>query len=327
MSIDFKTEKAEFEALKSRLLIQLDALLTGGVAEEKDLQDRLYKMIDYAIKRHDWYEDQKQKLLQIGLALLSVFAAFTAVVAKLSYDGSIEGLPFLLCLAFVGFGLGTGILMLYKYNRTISLDHPYRKVVDIRSWFFKYNFDGKLSHKISGEEVKARSEVKVIIDSFENFSDKWITFAKEKKRFLAEDIEQVFILQILQKYRSEQLKTMSKVLTYGVFISVLMLVFAFFAYVGTGRKKTEENSQRIKGVIDSTRKATLDSLNKTVYFKKSTRDTTYKSDKARPNGPKDTDVAGQEKKVIRHQLADSSKNNVNGKTQVGPLGNTLPKGN
>jgi len=28
-------------------------------------------MIDYAVRRHDWYADQVHKLMQIGLALLA----------------------------------------------------------------------------------------------------------------------------------------------------------------------------------------------------------------------------------------------------------------
>ncbi len=33
------------------------------------VQERLYKMIDYAVKRQDWYADQCQRLLQIGIGL------------------------------------------------------------------------------------------------------------------------------------------------------------------------------------------------------------------------------------------------------------------
>jgi len=35
-------------------------------------QERLYRMIDYAIKRHDWYEDQRNKTLALAIALLGL---------------------------------------------------------------------------------------------------------------------------------------------------------------------------------------------------------------------------------------------------------------
>ena len=263
-SIDFTTEKTTFKHLKLSLEEELKKLDNTSDEEvgSKDLQDRLYKMIDYSIKRHDWYEDQKQKLLQIGIGLLGVFAAFTGIIAKLAFDKSIEGWPFIFCILFLVCGLGSGLIILFKYNHTISLDHPYRKVVDIRSWFFKYNFNNNLKDKISKDEKKAKQEVNDIISGFENFTRNWMDFAKEKRRFLVEDIEQVFILQILQKYRSQQLKSISKTLTYGVISSVAFLILSFFTYTTSNKASSEGQEQQIKNAVDSTRRVIMDSISK-----------------------------------------------------------------
>src|SRR4051812_13499984 len=50
-----------------------ETLATGknGLWNE-DRFDRLYRMIDYAIKRQDWYEDQRNKALALAVTLLGL---------------------------------------------------------------------------------------------------------------------------------------------------------------------------------------------------------------------------------------------------------------
>jgi hypothetical protein len=44
----------------------------------KDVPDRLYRMIDYAIKRQDWYEDQRNKTLSLAIGLLGLSSFLVA---------------------------------------------------------------------------------------------------------------------------------------------------------------------------------------------------------------------------------------------------------
>lgn len=263
--IDYRVFKNEFDAIRLQFMndiIEDNSDDRDNTDKEKNIQDRLYKMIDYAIKRHDWYEDQKQKLLQIAVALLSVFAALSGIVAKLAYDQSIVGVTFWLICLFLLSGILSGLFIVYKYNSTISLDHPYRKVTDIKSWFFKYNFGEDFTSKISSRENIAKKQVDQIVKSFKNFSENWLKFANEKKRFLIEDLEQVFILQILQKYRSEQLKSMSKALTSGIFASSAFLFLSVIFYIYSPRQINQSQQDKLHNAIDSTRRSVLDSLAK-----------------------------------------------------------------
>src|SRR5262245_23514491 len=43
-----------------------------------DTFDRLYRMIDYGIKRQDWYEDQRNKALSLALGLVGLSAFLVA---------------------------------------------------------------------------------------------------------------------------------------------------------------------------------------------------------------------------------------------------------
>jgi len=99
----------------------------------KDVQDRLYKMIEYTVKRHDWFVDQCHRLLQIGLALIATGGAIAAIFVKFeNLPRTTQSAAWLFALSL----FGTGLYLVYLYNSYLSGEHPYRKVVDIHSWYF-----------------------------------------------------------------------------------------------------------------------------------------------------------------------------------------------
>jgi len=63
-----------FEKAKERAQqIEREKIDGAGIDpnQEQRLRDRLYRMIEYAAGRHDWYDDQRHRFLQIGLALMA----------------------------------------------------------------------------------------------------------------------------------------------------------------------------------------------------------------------------------------------------------------
>jgi hypothetical protein len=196
-------------------------------SSRKDHQDRLYKMIDYAIQRHDWYEDQRHRFLQLGLALLAfTTAAGTIVVANRD---------FLVCGALLGAVLGiasmlvTGVLLIWTYARGMSRQYPHRQFADIRSWYYRYNFAGKKFAYLDRDTVKGGVQVEEVARNFESFVSRWVDFACEDGRFLVEDLEQVFILQLLQGYRSASVVSMVRTVKVGtLFFAFSIVAFLFF---------------------------------------------------------------------------------------------------
>jgi hypothetical protein len=216
--------KGAYDDLKADVQIREWRLVTeANLSGEplKAIQDRLYRMIDYAIKRHDWYVDQCHRLLQIGLALMATGGAIAAIFIKIEnlaaltqYLAWIEAL----CL------FATGLILVYLYNNSLAGDHPYRKVVNIRSWFYKYLFSDELSPQISSSPERAKRQVAQEADFITKFFDSFLTHSKDGSNLLREDVEQVAILLILQRYRAQQVKKMANYLWRGVLAATVIFV-------------------------------------------------------------------------------------------------------
>jgi hypothetical protein len=192
------------------------------------LQDRLYRMIQYAIERHDWYDEQRHRFLQIGVALFAVSATISAVLVAVMKE--MEGVTEILAWLSVGSLFLTAFYLIHTYTRGVERDHPYRRVVDIKSWYFKYNFPFGLKDQISRKPAQAKNQVKEVVDSFRVFLNRWFSLLKDNTSFVKEDLEQVFILQLLQRYGSQQVKRMSKGLFFGLLIAGLFLILSIVTY-------------------------------------------------------------------------------------------------
>ena len=213
----FSDAKRRAQELK-RAKVEKARVADGKVADA--LRERLSSMIEYAIGRHDWYDEQRNRFLQIGLALM---AAMAAVAAVFSQTATSIGLTAVLFWLFLSVGFLTGVVLLVVYNQSVAKDHPYRKIADIRSWYFAYNFPSGLRDTLSSETSRAKKEVEDIITALDCFLDRWLEFAKNPEVLFAEDLEQVFILQILQRYLAQQVKLLSRILFWGVMLTALLL--------------------------------------------------------------------------------------------------------
>lgn len=220
----FKEAKERAQSLKSKIVAE------AGLSDDqrKELQTRLQHMIEYSVSRHDWYDEQRNRFLQIGLALMAAAAAVAAVIIQI-----IARLPVftavLSCLCAVS-AFGTGFLMVYLYNKGVARDHPYRKVADIRSWYFAYTFPSGLKDHLSSDPRLAKQEVSEVVDGLERFLNRWFELTKNNHGFLKEDLEQVFILQLLQRYRAQQVKLMSVRLYKGLFLTAILLILSLLSY-------------------------------------------------------------------------------------------------
>ncbi len=218
----YEQEKKDFAQLKEDI-VQLEQM--DEDAKQK-LSDRLYKMIEYSIGRHDWYDEQRNKLLQLGIAILGAAAVISAVVLSLGEKFSLFS-GILLWLFVLGL-FSTGLLLIINYSSTIGQNHPYRELVDIRSWYFKYSFPSGLKESLSSKKETAKIEIKEVVDAFKNYLTRWVEYATKKDEFIKEDLEQVFILQLLQRYRFQQLKRMSNILKWGLIASCSFLIISLF---------------------------------------------------------------------------------------------------
>ncbi|GAF05971.1 hypothetical protein [Saccharicrinis fermentans] len=191
---------------------------------EAAIQERLYNMINYAIGRFDYYSEQKHKFLNLGLSFIGVSATFLGIL--LSNSNSIP--DFLKLCGYINSIVLfiTGIIMLIIYNNYMTANYPYRKIMDIHSWYFKYKFSDKLDYRLSKKKKKADKQLLEVTKSYMSSVYNWTNKSKTKNYFLKEDIEQVAILQLLQKYSRDCVNKMKKTMNWGIaiFISVPVLI-------------------------------------------------------------------------------------------------------
>jgi len=223
---EFAEIKAKAQELEKKAIS--DAKIDQG--QEELIRDRLYRMIDYAINRHDWYDDQRYRFLQIGLALMAAGAALLSAFAALSKTLMISTYVFF-CLLGIGISVFlTGLSLVYLYNQGVARNHPYRKIVDISSWYFAYNFPSGLSDHLSSSRDIAKKQVQESFECLEKFFDRWLQLAKERQGFLKEDLEQAFILLLIQRYRYQQVKKMSSTLFLGMKVATLLILLTLVVF-------------------------------------------------------------------------------------------------
>jgi hypothetical protein len=193
--------------------------------KESEIQDRLYKMIDYASDRYEYYSDQRHKFLNLGLSFIGISATFIGIIVSkdntlsenLKICGYIDSI-----ILFI-----TGIIMTLIYNSYTTADYPYRKIMDIQSWYFKYKFSDKLDYKISKRKAKSDRQLLEVTKGYLDSVYNWTNKSKIKNYFIKEDIEQVAILHLLQKYGRDCVNKMKNTMSWGIgfFIATPILMF------------------------------------------------------------------------------------------------------
>lgn len=215
-----------YNALKLKVQENLRALFENESFnnQEADIKERLYNMINYAIGRFDYYSEQKHKFLNIGLSFIGVSATFIGIL--LSNSNSIPS--FLKTCGYIDSVILSiaGVVMIFFYNSYMTPNYPYRKIMDIHSWYFKYKFSDKLDYRLSKRKKKADRQLLEVTQSYMSSVYNWTNKSKIKNYFIKEDIEQVAILQLLQKYSWDCVTKMKTTMNWGIalFIAVPILL-------------------------------------------------------------------------------------------------------
>jgi hypothetical protein len=197
-----------------------------GATEPVDfpqLRERLWQMIQYAIGRHDYYERVRRDFLTIGLGLVGAATALEAILLK---PGESPARSWFLIVGGIVLAL-TGLALVFRYVYETSPDYPYRNLADIRSWYHHYNLSGKNSFSVRSGTETVQANQESTRDQLMKFAETWLLWASPKTfnvSFVAEDLEQVFILYLLQQYKRVFARKMGIVLAVGATVFILCLV-------------------------------------------------------------------------------------------------------
>jgi len=220
---DFPEEREAAQRMKWEKVKDLAFL------DDEQIAQRLHKMITYAVGRVDHYESVRHRYLAFGLGLFAGSIAFGTLLVRM--QSNMPPVPLMLSVVGMVVVLVTGLALAVYYNDTTAKEYAYRSIADIRSWYFRYHFPTTRKLVLSEDETKARAQAQEMGKALEHFLSRWLEFASEKRRFVAEDLEQVFILFLLQRYKFQAVQGMSRILTAGIGIAVLLFISAAAAWL------------------------------------------------------------------------------------------------
>lgn len=190
-------------------------------SDQEFFQDRLYRMVDYAVGRHDWYEEQRGKLFQAALGMISFIAAAIAITTSFNDHSRVFVVTFYLGLISLGYA---ACRIIFLYTKVSEKNHPYRRAADIKSWYYRYAFESGSVIDDLDELFASEDKDRAVEDTRENFRSflRKIDQKSIKDSAIHEDLQQVFILYLLQNYRQINLKEMYRVVRVWTIISAAL---------------------------------------------------------------------------------------------------------
>ena len=200
-----EAQAAEIALLKTLIVDEKD---TSPSDKLKYFSEKVSAAINYAISRHDWYEEQRFRLFRTILVIAtSIFALLgLAVSAKLSENSAVA-------ISMIGFLLIALVSIFFAitwFNGELDQDRPYRSVSDIRFWYFRYNLPEHSENSSAGDGI---NQARAVISERRRFFDRiHKNFCLENS--FREDFEKLFILHVLQRSKSESLSKLRWLLSY-----------------------------------------------------------------------------------------------------------------
>jgi hypothetical protein len=225
-AVDDMKEKLKLEELE---LLRSNLPATNSSADHlAAVRDKVFRAIDYAIRRHDWYEDQRSRIFQIILGIAALALTIAGFFLKnlphfVPLYCSVAGLFLVILIALIA--------AVFHYNKELDADRPYRLISDIRFWFFRYNLPLHSSAGKSSSDIQKNAEA--VTDERRRFL-KRIADNFDPHTSLREDLEQLFILQVLQLYKTESLTRLRWLLSYSLLVLPFQFGFYFWAILMAG---------------------------------------------------------------------------------------------
>ncbi|HEV3397214.1 MAG TPA: hypothetical protein VG100_13800 [Xanthobacteraceae bacterium] len=194
-------------------------------------KEKLFRAIDYAIRRHDWYEDQRSRVFQqtmtISFAILTISLTVTGLVVQKSLNSQYSDI-FACLFGFIVLSVISITWSAWLYNSELDKDRPYRSVSDIRFWYYRYNLPAHSTWISGGESLL--SQAQAVLEERKTFFDR-ISENLKVGESMREDLEQLFILQVLQRYKSESLSQLRWLLSYLALFTGIEVIITYWVLV------------------------------------------------------------------------------------------------
>ena len=199
------------------------------------LTARLNEMRHNAIARHDYYERYCNQYLTVGLAMLPFAFTIAGFVLNFLRIGGVAiswAIP--AALGIFAFA-GTGLAVLVLHITGSATDYSYRQIARMRSWYDTHDDMAGTGNADRMRPEKQEADRNRYAENLRTFGEQWLAFMQVPWQPIAEDIERVFSLWVLQAAKRREVRRLAKLVQWGVIVgTVLLMLGLVYLAVGIG---------------------------------------------------------------------------------------------
>jgi hypothetical protein len=165
--------------------------------------------------------------MTISFAILTISLTVTGLVIQKNLNSQYSDI--FACLGgFIVLSVISIAWSAWLYNSELDKDRPYRSVSDIRFWYYRYNLPARSALISAGESLL--SQAQAVLEERKIFFDR-ISDNLKVGESMREDLEQLFILQVLQRYKSESLSQLRWLLSYLALFTGIEVIITYWILV------------------------------------------------------------------------------------------------
>jgi len=192
----------------------------------KDLRQTLRHQIDHMAQRIEYTESRLRALALVAAALVAAGLALLQVVLTQFESLAAEAPLGILASSFVLIGL----TMWYAYALQTNYPYPFVKVATTWKWFYHYALKKEAFtadwYRHPSKESKKKGE-QAYESQWQEFRSRGVTDLTNLRIDTLQDLEQVFLLHVNERYKNLFLTHLRQILHRGIVAAVILALVGF----------------------------------------------------------------------------------------------------
>jgi len=213
-----KSAKNELSSLRD----QYHELIKSSSLSDKDALDlaaRCRELIFHIHQRIEYCEGRRGQFVIVSLSLLA--AAVALFAATFLGSMNIGSLVLLMRLTALFLFL-TSMITLILYSRQTNFKYPFIEITKTWRWFYHYCVSEKYKPPFFHHETAEKQKEMQVLHLRDMLTYSKKTLEISPKEELEQDLEQLFLVIVNEKYKNLQLTHLRKVISWGLGLSVLI---------------------------------------------------------------------------------------------------------
>ena len=211
-----------FESLRKQYHDLIQSYGIGDDDARKKAAD-CRELIFHIHNRIEYAESRRSQVAAIALALLA--GAIALFLTSVSDKLQAENWTLILRIAALAL-FTTSVATLVLYARQINFSYPFIGVTKTWRWFYHYSVSKEYKppfHSYEGDERRKKMQELHLTNMVEYAKNTLKLTAKDE---LEQDLEQLFLMIVNEKYKNAQLSHLRTVIFIGLLLTVLILIVA-----------------------------------------------------------------------------------------------------